>query len=117
MPSLHCRLLLDRHGIDAPLQHPPDERIRAVHPIKGCDQIHARGAAADMHHGPNLRTQAVRQLVAAGPVFLFHAASVPLELPVAQKRRQRKLVERVGVVSDRRFCAHSEATSCRGATR
>lgn len=58
------RLLLDRHGVDALLQHPPDERVRALDSIKGRDQIHARGAAADMHHGPKLRTQAFRQLIA-----------------------------------------------------
>ena len=62
--SLHRRLLLDRHGIDALLQHPPDERVRALDSIKGRDQIHARGAAADMHPGPKLRTQAFRQLIA-----------------------------------------------------
>ena len=74
------------------VMHPPDERIRAVDPVKGRDQVHAR-SAADVYRRPELRTQAVRQIITAGSVFLFHAASVPLELPVVQKRRQCKLVE------------------------
>lgn len=96
--ALHSGLLLDRHGVSALLQHPPDEHIHAVDPVKGRDQIHARSTAADVYHRPELRTQAVRQIITAGSVFLFHAAGVPLELPIAQKRRQCKLIERIGVV-------------------
>lgn len=96
--AFHSGLLLDRHGVSALLQHPPDEHIHAVDPVKGRDQIHARSTAADVYHRPELRTQAVRQIITAGSVFLFHAAGVPLELPIAQKRRQCKLIERIGVV-------------------
>ena len=69
--ALHSGLLLDRHGVSALLQHPPDERIRAVDPVKGRDQVHARSTAADVYRRPELRTQAVRQIITAGPVFIF----------------------------------------------
>ena len=91
-------LLYGRRGGFFFVMHPPAERIRAVDPVKGRDQVHARSTAADVYRRPELRTQAVRQIITAGSVFLFHAAGVPLELPVAQKRRQCKLIERIGVV-------------------
>ena len=96
--------------------HPPAERIRAVDPVKGRDQVHARSTAADVYRRLELRTQAVRQIITASSVFLFHAAGVPFELPVAQKRRQCKLIERIGVVVRQALCVHNEAISCRGAT-
>ena len=109
-------MLYGRRGGFFFVLHPPDERIRAVDPVKGRDQGHARSTAADVYRRPELRTQAVRQIITAGSVFLFHAAGVPLELPVAQKRRQCKLIEELVWWSDRRFCVHNEATNCRGTT-
>ena len=54
--ALHSGLLLDRHGVSALLQHPPDEHIRAVDPVKGRDQVHARSTAADVYRRQSVRS-------------------------------------------------------------
>lgn len=73
-------LLYGRRGGFFFVMHPPADRARS--PLSAA----LRRARARRASGRN------------SSVFLFHAAGVPFELPDAQKRRQCKLIERIGVV-------------------